>query len=131
MIEQFLSAYQTWPPAEQLKFAVIAICIGAGLALCFGLWGVGLCKDFMFYCSVWWRGWPEYQEHVGGLLPPPPQRPEMPQRHPLATFRVLLAKLTQPGDTKPPESLPEIIDARTSDAANDSRLPPGSPLPRP
>ena len=149
MIDKFLTAYQTWPPEDQLKFAIIGVAIGAGLMLCFGIWGVGLFRDLMFYCSVWWRGWPEYQEHVGGLLPLPPTRPEMPQMHPLATLRKAIADkisprtqpatppvqpTAQPTAQKPPiprapTKLPPITvsdnlsDARTSHAPVDPRLP--------
>ena len=89
MADKFLTAYQQWPSDEQMKFAIVALLIVSTIVFCFAWWLVKLTQEFMFYCSVWWRGWPEYQEHVGHLLPGTPDRPEAPEGHPLATLRQL------------------------------------------
>ncbi len=88
-IDKFLTAYQQWPSDEQMRFAMIVVAVSAAIAFCCCWWAVSLSRELLFYVSVWWRGWPEYQEHVGGLLPKTPDRPDEPQNHPLASLRPL------------------------------------------
>lgn len=102
MFDKFLTAYQQWPSDEQMKFAVATLVVLAGIVFCFGWWLVSLTREFLFYLSVWWRGWPEYQEKLGHLLPGMPERPEALEQHPLGAFRRLV-EAYQSWRTKPAE----------------------------
>lgn len=114
MIDKFLDAYRAWPSSDQREFAVVALLIVAAVVFCGSYGTYILLKELMFYVSVWFRGWPEYQEHVGGLLPKPPTRPDEPRQHPLATFRpanifgAVIARIIQPVSAPTVETPPQL-----------------------
>lgn len=83
-MEKLLDAYAAWPPNQQLIFAVIVLVIASVLSFVWGWWLMMFARDFVYYLTVWLRGWPD--EPSSPTVSLVDAEPEKPWRHLLAWF---------------------------------------------
>lgn len=111
-MEKLLDAYAAWPAQQQMIFAVVALIIASMLSFVWGWWLMMFARDFVYYLSVWFRGWPD--ETSAPTMPTVEGSPDKPWRHLLAWFSWRSASPTGAPETtllhrelqEPPRPLP-------------------------
>lgn len=58
-MDKLLDAYAAWPTDQQMTFLTIALLASAILAFLWSWWLMMFARDFIYYVTVWFRGWPE------------------------------------------------------------------------